>query len=65
MLLLNERVKRSCKHNLAWRRVGLKASTNVDGITQRSEVQYAPRSHIADESDASVCSNTEGKFGGF
>ena len=57
---LNQRVKRSRKHNFAWRRVGLKASTNIDGITQCGEVQYAPRSHIADESDPSVGSDTEG-----
>ncbi len=60
VLRLNQRVKRSGKHNLAWRRVGLKASTDIDGITQRGEVQYAPRSHIADESDTSVGSDTEG-----
>jgi len=40
--------------------VCLKASTNVDGITQRGEVQYASRSHIADEGDTSVGSDTEG-----
>jgi hypothetical protein len=43
--------------------VGLKASTNIDGITQRSEVQYASRSDIADESNTSVGSDTEGQFG--
>ncbi len=63
VLRLNQRVKRSGKHYLARRRVGLKASTNVDSITQRSEVQYAPRSHIADESGTSVSSDTEGQLG--
>ena len=63
VLRLNQRVQRSRKHNFAWRRVGLKASTNIDGITQRSEVQYAPRSDIADESDTSVGGDTEGQFG--
>ncbi len=60
VLRLNQRVKRSCKHNLACSRVGLEASTNVDGITQSGEVQHASRSDIADESDTSVGSDTEG-----
>ena len=43
--------------------MGLKTSTNVYGITQRGEVQYTPRPHIADESDTSVGSDAEGQFG--
>ena len=63
MLRLNQRIERSGKNNLALRRMCLQASTDVDGVAQRGEVQYAPRSHIADEGDTSVGSDTEGEFG--
>ena len=63
VLRLNQRVKRSCKHDLAGRRVSLKASTNVDGIAERCEIQYGSRSDIADEGDTSVGRDTKGKLG--
>jgi hypothetical protein len=60
---LNQRVARSGKHDLAGGRVGLRASTDVDGIAKGGEGQDRARTHIADESDTSVGGDTEGQFG--